>query len=204
MHTIPVITRPLPLTQPKCIQSEKILHKSPPKPCLTPKLHNTTPCQCTYSRPQQFKPSNSQPKPISGPPPTAEICLNQLLLHLTSLNGNLQSNTVSQNMSFQDPSPPASPQTQNSSSSCSYTDPDSEPEVTSSSICTVDTESLSGQSTTSTCSDRQLRLRLPIRYNKAFLTRLQGRPQVTIMPTLSIPLPLSSSEEEDMDTTEPL
>ena len=34
--------------------------------------------------------------------------------------------------------------------------------------------------------------------------RLQGRPQVTVMPTLSIPLPLSSSEEEDMDTTEPL
>ena len=107
-------------------------------------------------------------------------------------------------MSSQDPSQPTSPQTQSSSSSSSYTDPDSEPEATSSSICTVDTESLSGQSTASTCSDRQLRSRLPIQYNEAFLTRLQGRPQVTIMPTLSIPLPSSSSEEEDMDTTDPL
>ena len=154
MHTIPVITRPLPQTQPKCIQSKKIPHNSPPKPCLTPKSHNTTPHQCPYSRPQQFKPSNPQPKPISGPPPTAEICLNQLLAHLISLNGNPQSNLVSQNMSSQDPSPPTSPQTQSSSSSSSYTDPDSEPEATSSSICTADTESLSGQSTASTCSNR--------------------------------------------------
>ena len=162
MHTIPVIKRPLPQTQPKCIQSEKILHNSPPKPHLTPKSCNTTPHQCPYSRPQQFKPSNSQPKPISGPPPTAEICLNLLLMHLISLNGNPQSNPVSQNMSSQDPSPPTSPQTQSSSSSSSYTDPESEPEVRSSSICTADTESLSGQSTASTCSDRQLRPRLPI------------------------------------------
>ena len=161
MPTIPVITRPLPQTQPKCIQSKKILHKNPLKPCPTPNSCNTTPThQSPYSRPQQFKPSNPQPRPISGPPPTAEICLNQLLTHLISLNGNPQSNIVSQNMSFQDPSPPASPQTQSSSSS--YTDPDSELEVTSSSICTVDTESLSGQSTASTCSDRQLRPRLPI------------------------------------------
>ena len=105
-------------------------------------------------------------------------------------------------MSFQDPSPPTSPQTQ--SSSFSYTDPDSEPEATSSSICTADTDSLSSQSTASTCSNWQLRPRLPIWYNETFLMRLQGRPQVTIMPTLSIPLPVSSSEEEDMDTTEPL
>ena len=176
-------------------------HINPPKPHLTPKSHHTTPCQCPYSRPQQTKPSNPQPKPISGPPPTAKICLNQLLTHLISLNGNPQSNTVSQNMSFQDPSPPTSPQTQSSSSSSSCTDPNSEPEATSSSICTVDTESLSGQST---CSGRQLRPRLPIRYNETFLMRLEGRPQVTVMPTLSIPLPVSSSEEEDMDTTEPL
>ena len=178
--------------------------QNPPKPCLTPKSHNTTPCQCPYSRPQQIKPSKPQPKPISGPPHTADICLNQLLMHLISLNGNPQSNTVSQNMSFQDPSTPTSPQTQSSSSSSSYTDPDSEPEATSSNICTAGTESLSGQSTASTCSDRQLRPRLSIHYNETFLTRLQGRPQVTVMPALSIPLPLSSSEEEDMDTTEPL
>ena len=174
----------------------------PSKPCPTPKSHNTTFCQCPYSRPQQNKPSNPQPKLISGLPPTAEICLNQLLAHLISLNGNPQNNTVSQNTSFQDPSPPTS--SQSSSSSSSYTDPSFEPEATSSSIYTVDTESLSGQSTTSTCHDRQLRPRLPIHYNETFLMRLQGRPQVTIMPTLSIPLPLSSSEEEDMDTTEPL
>ena len=204
MHTIPIITGPLPLTQPKCIQSEKILHKNLLQPRPTPKSHNTTPHQCPYSRPQQSKPSKPQPKPISGPPPTAETCLNQVLMHLISLNGNSQCNTISQNMSFQDPSPPSSPQTQSSSSSSSYTDPESEPEVTSSSICTADTESLSGQSTASTCSNRQLRPRLPIRYNEAFLMRLQGRPQVTICPTLSIPLPSSSSEEEDMDTTEPL
>ena len=204
MHTTPVITRPLPQIQPKCIQSKKIPHQNPPKPHPTPKSCNTTPCQCPYSRPQQIKPSNPQPKPISGPPPTAEICLNQLLAHLISLNGNPQSNALGQNTSFQDPSPPTSPQTQSSSSSSSYTDPNSEPEATSSSICTVDTESLSGQSTTSTCSDRQLRPRMPICYNETFLMRLQGRPQVTIMPTLSILLPLSSSEEEDMDTTEPL
>ena len=184
--------------------SEKIPHKNLHKSCLTPKSHHTTPCQCPYSRPQQTKPSNPQPKHISRPPPTAEICLNQLLTHLISLNGNPQSNTVSQNTSFQDPSPPTFPQTQSSSSSSSYKDPDSEPEATSSSICTADTESLSGQSTASTCSDRQLRPRLPIQYNKTFFMRLQGRPQVTVMPTLSIPLPLSSSEEEDMDSTEPL
>ena len=206
MHTIPDITRPSPQTQPKCIQSKKIPHSSPPTPCLTPKSHNTSPHQCPYSRPQQFKPPDHQKKPISGPPPTADICLNQLLAHLISLNGNPQSNLVSQNMSSQEPSPPTSPQTQSSSSSSSYTDPDSEPEATSSSICTADTESLSGQLTASTCSNRQLRPRprLPIQYNEAFLTRLQGRPQVTIMPTLSIPLPSSSSEEEDMDTTDPL
>ena len=86
---------------------------------------------------------------------------------------------------------------QSSSSSSSYTDPDSESEATSSSICTADTESLSSQSTASTCSNRQLRPRLPICYNETFLVRLQGRPQVTVMPTLSTPLPLSSSEEED-------
>ena len=204
IHTIPVITGPLPQAQPKCIQSKKIPHKNLLKPHPTPKSCNTTPCQCPYSRPQQFKPSNPQPKPISGPPPTAEISLNQLLAHLISLNGNPQSKTASQNISFQDPSPPSSPRTQSSSSSSSHTDPDSEPEITSSSICTVDTESLSSQSTTSTCSNRQLRPRLPIWYNEAFLMRLQGRPQVTILPTLSIPLPSSSSEEEDMDTTEPL
>ena len=96
MHTIPVITRPLPQTQPKCIQSKKTPHKSPPKPCLMPKSCKTTPCQCPYSRPQQTKSSNAQPKPISGPPLTAEICLNQLLVHLTSLIGNPQSNTVTQ------------------------------------------------------------------------------------------------------------
>ena len=204
MHTIPIITRPLPQTQPKFIQSKKILHQNLPKPCPTPKSHNTIPHQCPYSRPQQIKPSNPQPKPTSGPPPTAEICLNQLLMHLISLNDNPKSSTVSQNISFQDPSPPTSPQTQSSSSGSSYTDPDSETEATSSSICTADTESLSGQSITSTCSDTQLRPRIPIRYNETFLTRLQGRPQVIIMPTLSILLPLSSSEEEDMDTTEPL
>ena len=175
---------------------------TPPKPHPIPKSHNTTPCQCPYSRPQQIKSSNPQPKPISGPPPTVEICLNQLLAHLISLNGNPQSNTVSQNISSQDPTPPTSPQTQSSSSS--YTDSNSEPEATSSSICTVDSESLSGQSTISSCSDRQLRPRMPIHYNETFLMGLQGRPQVTIMPALSIPLPLSSSEEEDMDTTEPL
>ena len=196
--------KPLPQTQPKCIQSEKIPHQNPPKPCPTPKSCNTTPCQCPYSRPQQIISSNPQPKPISGPPPTAEICLNQLLAHLISLNGNPQGNAVCQNISFQDPSPPTSPQTQSSSSSSSYTDPDSEPEATSSSICTADTESLSSQSTISTCSDRQPRPRMPICYNETFLTRLQGRPQVTIMPTLSIPLLLSSSVEEDIDTTEPL
>ena len=162
MHTIPIITRPLPQIQPKCTQSGKIPCNSPPKPHLTPNSCNTTPHQCPSSRPQQFKPSNPQPKPISGPPPTAEICLNQLLVHLISLNGNPQSNPVSQNKSFQDPSPPASPQTYNSSSSSSYTDPESEPEVTSSSICTADTESLSNQSTVSTCSNRQLRPRFPI------------------------------------------
>ena len=204
MHTIPIITGPLPLTQPKCTQSEKILHKNLLQPHPTPKSRNTTPCQCPYFRPQQSKPSKPQPKPISGPPPTAETCLNQVLMHLISLNGSSQCNTISQNMSFQDPSPPSSPQTQSSSSSSSYKDPESEPEVTSSSICTADTESLSGQSTASTCSNRQLRPRLPIQDNEAFLMRLQGRPQVTICPTLSIPLPSSSSEEEDMDTTEPL
>ena len=109
---------------------------------------------------------------------------------------------LDQNTSFQDPSPPTSPQS--SSPSSSSTDPDSEPEVTSSSGPTADTESLSGQSTTSTCSDRQLTPHLPIQYNETFLQRLQGRPQVTIMPTLSIPLLLSSSNEEDMDTTESL
>ena len=39
---------------------------NPPKPCLTPKSHNTTSCQCPYSRPQHNKPSNLQPNPISG------------------------------------------------------------------------------------------------------------------------------------------
>ena len=201
MHTIPVITRPLPQTQPKCIQSKKIQHQNPPKPCPTSKSCNTTSSQCPYSRPQQIKPSNLQLKPISGPP-TAEICLNQLLMHLISLNGNPQSNTLGQNTPFQDP--PAQTSPQSSSPSSSSADPDSDPEATSSSICTADTDRLSGQSITLTCSDRQLRPRLPICYHETFLMRLQGRPQVTIMPTLAIRLPLSSSEEEDMDTTEPL
>ena len=100
MHTTPVITRPLPQIQPKHIKSKKIPHQNPPKPCPTPKSHNTTPYQCPYSRSQQIKPSNPQPKPISGPPPTTEICLNQLLVHLISLNGNPQSNTLGQNNHF--------------------------------------------------------------------------------------------------------
>ena len=75
MHTIPVITRPLPQTQTRCIQSEKIPHKTPLNLTLQPSHITPTPCQCPYSRPQQIKPSNPQPKPISGLPPTAEICL---------------------------------------------------------------------------------------------------------------------------------
>ena len=79
-------------------------------------------------------------------------------------------------MSFQDPLPPTVPHKHKIQAQV-YTDPDSEPEATSSSICTADTESLSGPSTASTCSDRQLRPRLPIHYNETFLMRLQGRPQ---------------------------
>ena len=102
-HTIPVITRPLPQIKPKFIQSKKILPQNPPKPHLTPKSCNTTSCQCPYSRPPHIKPSTLQPNPISGPPPTAEICLNKLLAKFISLNGNPQNNMLDQNTSFQDP-----------------------------------------------------------------------------------------------------
>ena len=93
------------------------------------------------------------------------------------------------------PPEPSSPKITSSSQSFSSLDPDSESETAST------TESTNDQSTIATASDRQHQPCLPISYNETFVQRLQGRPHVKIMPTLSIPLPESSSDEEDMDTT---
>ena len=186
----------IPLVPPKTtevIWSKKILKQILPVPhpshiqCSTP-YH-----QCPYSRSHHAKSSNTQFSPISEPPPPTEICLNKLLMHLVSINGNPHNTTEDH---CNTPLEPLSPSTITSTQS-----PHSSSPITTSSES--ESESTSCQSTLSNPSDRQLHPHLPLRTNKTFLMRLQGRPQVKVIPTLSIPLPESSSdsEEEDMDTT---
>ena len=57
----------------------------------------------------------------------------------------------------------------------------------------------SNTSIKSTASDRQLRPRIPISYNKTFLTCLHRRPQVKTLNNISIPLPLVSESEDSSD-----
>ena len=123
-------------------------------------LFQTTPC----------KPSNTQFSPISGPLP-AEICLNKLLVHLVSINDNLQNATEDH---CSTPSEPSSPSTTTSTQS---------PHSSSLriSISESESESTSSQSELSTASNRQLCPDLPPRYSETFLMRIQGRPQVRVM-----------------------
>ena len=137
---------PLPSKEPKFIWSEKILQPNP-KPHPSSKQCKTPHCQCPYSRPPHTKLSNPQSSPISGPPPKAGICLNKLLMHLVSLNGNPQTTTEHQDTA---PMEPSSPNITSSSQSSSYLDTDTESDAAST------TESTSSQSTMSTASDRQL------------------------------------------------
>ena len=203
-HTIPIIsgpsfiTRPpLPPQKPNFIGREKIPQPTTPGPCPSHRQHSTPHCQCPYSRPPYTKASNVQSCPISHPPPTAKVCLNKILTHLVFLNGNPQTTTEHQDTA---PSEPSSHIITSSSQSPHSSDSESEAANTSSQ--SADTKSTSGQSAISTASNRQLCPHLPIRCNETFLQRLQGRPQVKIMPTLPIPLPESSSDnEEEMDTT---
>ena len=143
-HTIPVIsgpsliTRPpLPPKEPKFIWSEKIPQPTPPGPCPSLKQCSTPHCKCPYSRPPYTKPSNLQSSPTSGPLPTAEICLNKLLVHLVSLNGNPPTTTEHQDTA---PSEPSSPIITSSLQSSSSSDPDSESVAASTSSQSADTE----------------------------------------------------------------
>ena len=94
---------PLPPKEPKFIWGEKIPQPTLPGPHPSPKQCNTPHCQCPYSRPPHTKPFNPQSSPISGPPPTAEICLNKLLAHLISLNGNPQTTSECQDTAPTEP-----------------------------------------------------------------------------------------------------
>ena len=128
-------------------------HNQPPGPHPSLKQCSTPHCQCPYSRPPYTKPSNLQSSPISGPLPTAEICLNKLLVHLVSLNGNPQTTTEHQDTA---PLEPPLPTITSSLQSSSSSDPASESEAASTSSQSADTESTSSQSSISTASDRQL------------------------------------------------
>ena len=59
-----------------------------------------------------------------------------------------------------------------------------------------DSSSSDDESIASTMSDRQLRPRAPISYNKTVLRKLHGQLQVRMCNNLSIPLPTDSSEED--------
>ena len=158
--------------------------------------------KCPYTRPHSSKPSKPPNISISGPPQQATLCLNKLLTHLISINSTTQSppsNTLS-------PSPgPSSPLSCHSSfsspSTVSSTDSTPvSPSSTESSESPSEPESIT--STASTASDQRWHPRLPIRYNEAFLKKLNGTRQVTTLNKLSIPLPPSDTdEEEDMDMT---
>ena len=51
----------------------------------------------------------------------------------------------------------------------------------------------------STASDRQLQPRIPINYNERLLKYLHGKPQVKILNSISIPLPIVSESKDSTD-----
>ena len=180
------ISGPLqPLSEPN-VQNMKIPTLND-TPWPSSKLHKTTHHNCPYTRYHSTKPSNSPHNPISGPPPQAELCLNNLPMYLISINGITQPSTKDNTDPPQSsPLPSPCPSLLNSSSTLSSQDStlESSPSSTESPWETETTASV-----TSTASDRQLHPFLPIRYNKVFLKKLNGRPQITTMNNLSIPLP---------------
>ena len=195
IHNNPIISGPpQPLQTTRNIWNMKIpiLNDVPHRPSI--KSHKSTHQSCPYTRPCLTKPSSHPFIPISGPPQQDKLCPYKVLMQLISLNGIAQPPTS--------PSPPPSP----ICSSHSFSSLDSNSVSPSSTKSTESTESTSESgSTTSlefTASYHQLRLHLPIRYNKTFLKKLNGKPQVAVMNYLSKPLPPSDTdEEEDMDTT---
>ena len=56
-------------------------------------------------------------------------------------------------------------------------------------------------STHSSQSTRQLCPRLPMAYNESALMKLYGRPQIQMLNSISIPLPLNDSNEEESPVT---
>ena len=89
------------------------------------------------------------------------------------------------------------------SSPATSTSTSSEPEDKSSDVTTSDdTLSTSGDSpTTSTTSDRQLRPRYPINYEK-LLSKLHGIPQIRTFNNISILLPATDTESEEEESIE--
>ena len=113
--------------------------------------------------------------------PTTEIqssTVDQLLQYLIAVNGHGNSQTTNTR--------PETPSSLRSESTLTTSPYQSEEDSSSS-----DDESIA-----STMSDRQLRPRAPISYNKTVLRKLHGQPQVRTCNNLSIPLPTDSSEED--------
>ena len=187
---------PQPLSEPKVVWNSKMPTLSDTPHWPSNKLCKTTHHNCPYTRPHSTKPWKPPHNPIPGPPPQAELCPNKLPMHLISING------IPQPSAKNNPGPSNSPLSPSPSSLLSSVrSPDSN-SGSSSSITESSSETESTASTMSTASDRQLCPHLPIRYNEVFLKKLSGRPQITTMNNLSIPLPPSDTdEEEDMDTT---
>ena len=195
IHNNPIISGPpQPHQSTRNDRNMKIptLNNAPHRPSI--KSSKSTHQSCPYSRPCLTKPPNHPLKPISGPPQQDKLCPYCVLVQLISLNGITQLHTS--------PSPSPSP----SHSSHSFSSLDSNSVSPSSTTSTESTESSSESGSTtsleSTASDCQLHPCLPIRYNETFLKKLNGKPQVAVTNYLSIPLPLSDTdEEEDIDTT---
>ena len=136
----------------------------------------------------QLRYRDKQPKKLIARPPQPPDSVDQLLQYLAAINGH-------SNMQLAQMTPdvtpmlgtPRSTSSEDSSPSSSQTSPsyDIEEEETS------DDESI-----TSTTSERQLRPRVPISYNKTVLKHLNGQPQIRTLNNLSIPLPEDSTEED--------
>ena len=111
--------------------------------------------------------------------------MDQLLQYLAAMNGH--SNMQLAQMTPDVPPMPGTPRStssEDSSPSSSLTTPSYDME---------EDETSGDESITSTTSDRQLRPRVPISYNKTVLQQLHGQTQVRTFNNLSIPLPGDSN-----------
>ena len=221
-YTNTVITRPSPTEhQPESHINPTITRPSPASAAEQQSDSHTKPNisgpSATMESLPNIKPTISRP-PMSKPVP-APRCkfltrpskqnqrysttsnFDQILAHLTAINQPQALEPMHEDQVTE--SSPSSPATTSTDPETETTSTGTTTDTSSDASSSDDTMSTSSEiSTTSMMSDRQLRPRYPINYNKTVLTKLHGLLQIKTFNNLSIPLPVTESESEEDENYE--